>query len=108
MSKASIAIFKKEVQYPDTSSSLVSDEFFEAIQEVIRVKGLKILKTKDSFYIIKYRETGPFAEKFNDDWLPVYVARIERWSSGGVTKTEFKEWESQLANGRAEKPTSAN
>lgn len=90
MSKASIAIFDKSCDYPTSNRPDVPDNLFEAVQRVIDTKGVEVLRDSNGFYLIQYSETGPFTKKLNDEWLPVYIACMRVWSSGGITKEEFK------------------
>lgn len=93
MAKASIGIFEKNLDYgPTVSCPNVSDDVFKAVEEVLETKGEKIVKANDGFYMVKYSESGPFNDILIDDFLPVYVARISKWSSGGVRKKEMEEW----------------
>ena len=92
--RASIAIFKGEFEYPTSESCpVVPKSLFEAIQRVIKNKGCEFLKSRDGIYIVRYSETGPYQEQMNgDEWMPVYVAKVFHWASGGVKKTEMKEY----------------
>lgn len=89
MRKASISIFKKKVDYPSSSVSQVPDELFDAVKRVIENKGSEILRLQEGFFVVEYSKNGPFKDNFNNEWLPVYVARIEQWSSGGIKKSEI-------------------
>lgn len=89
MAKASIAIFKKKIEYSDDID--VPDEIFAAANRVIESEGQEIVKSKSGFYIVQYSPNGPFTEKIGDDWLPVYVARVEQWRSGGIMKKEMED-----------------
>jgi hypothetical protein len=90
MPKASVAIFRKSVEYPKDLSPEVPAAVFDAAKRVIASKGLETLRLREGFYLIQYSETGPFKESLSDEWLPVYIARISEWSSGGI-KTEEME-----------------
>ncbi len=86
--KASIAIFKNiaTAKFEDTCPQ-VPNAVFDAANRVIENKGCEFIKTKSGAYIVKYSETGPFSTQ--EGWLPVYVARIEQWSSGGIKEDEM-------------------
>lgn len=87
--KASIAIFKNSTETDDLSQPRVPDDVFEAAKRVIENKGCEVIKARDGLYVVKYSETGPFPRKVNDEWLPVYVAKIHAWASGGIKATEM-------------------
>ena len=94
MYPASIAIMgpkKMEIiSSPNETHPLVPIEIFNAARRIIENKeGCELVKTQGCMYVIKYSESGPFKEKISDEWLPVYVARIEQWSSGGIKKDEM-------------------
>jgi hypothetical protein len=95
MHKASISIFKKAFDYDDSEASpLVSSDVLEAVQRVIKTKGIEIIRRIDGFFVIQYSENGPFREPISDEWLPVYIARIKEWTSGGVKKSEMEAYQS--------------
>jgi len=92
---ASIAIFKSEFDYKTVSKStapIVPKEIFEITQRVIENKSCEIYRGTHGVYIIAYSESGPFPDSAHtsDKWLPVYIARMEKWSSGGVKKEEYE------------------
>jgi len=91
--KASIAIFQNSVEYEDVTQPHVPKEIFETAKRVIENKSCELVKLRDGLYIVKYSETGPFPQKIGDEWLPIYVARMHKWSSGGIKKSEFEEFE---------------
>lgn len=94
MPKASVAIFKNKVDYPeDVSCPTVPQELFEAAKKIIESKSCEIVRTKSGVFIISYAENGPFSTKINDEWLPVYIMRLHQWSAGGITKSEMSEYE---------------
>lgn len=97
MYRASIAIFKNapDFEYEEVSRPVVSQVVFEAAQRVIVSKSCEFLKTKDGVYIVRYAEHGPYQAHVSDEWLPVYVARIEKWSSGGIKRSEMEAFEHQ-------------
>ncbi len=90
--RASISIFKNSVDYDeDLAQPFVPESVFEAAKRVIQSKGCELIKARDGLYIVKYSETGPFPQKMRDEaWLPVYVARVQQWSSGGIRQSEFQ------------------
>jgi len=90
--RASIAIFKNSVDYDeDIAQPFVPASIFEAAKRVTESKGCELVKSRDGMYIVKYSETGPFPQKMrNETWLPVYIARVQQWSSGGIKKEEFQ------------------
>jgi len=94
---ASIAIFKGEFDYGTVSSStnpIVSAELFEIAQKVIENKSCEIWRGTSGVYVISYSESGPFPESAHvaEKWLPVYIARLEKWSSGGIKKDEYNQY----------------
>lgn len=92
--RASIAIFKNSVPYEENQGQpLVPSIIFDTVKKVLDTKGCEFVKTRDGVYIVKYSPTGPFPDPIGNDWLPVYVARLEKWSSGGVKKSEMNNYE---------------
>ena len=89
--KASIAIFEREIEYPKGSRPLIPDDIFEAAQKVVQEKGCKVVKSRNGLYIIQYSESGPWQDA-RDDFLPVWIARVSSWSSGGITKMEMDQY----------------
>ena len=88
--KASIAMFKRSVDYSTDHNPTVPPELFEATERVIQNKSTEILKTKGGFYVLSYSESGPWQEiDVKGDFLPIWIARINSWSSGGVRETEM-------------------
>ena len=90
MTSASVAIFKKSVEYNAESTPCIPDDVFEAAQRVCSTKTTELIRSRDGFYVLQYSENGPFKEDLGGEWLPVYIARIEKWSSGGIKKSEMK------------------
>ena len=86
---ASIGIFRKEIEMEHRSKPPVPNSIFEAAQRVMKSKACEIVRTADIIYIVEYRETGPFTVKTNDEWLPVYVAQVTQWTSGGIKQSEI-------------------
>ena len=95
--RASIAIFKNSVDYDeDLAQPFVPESVFEATKRVIESKGCEMVKARDGLYVVKYSETGPFPQKMrNDTWLPVYIARVQQWASGGIKKSEYESFEAE-------------
>ena len=92
--KDSIAIFHKSIEYSENvSQPHTPPEVFEATRRVIESKGIELIRARDGIYIVQYSETGPFREKINDEWLPVFVMRLQKYSSGGVKRKELNHWE---------------
>lgn len=94
---ASIAIFKGEFDYGTVSSStnpIVPSELFEIVQKVIENKSCEIWRGTNGVYVISYSESGPFPASAHvaEKWLPVYIARLEKWSSGGIKKDEYNQY----------------
>jgi hypothetical protein len=99
MNRASIAIFgQKEVDYSSEHESrpIVPDEVFEAAQRVIENKNMELVKTRSGMYIVVYSQNGPFQHgELVNEWLPVYIARIKKWDSGGITRDEMASFEKE-------------
>lgn len=94
---ASIAIFKGEFDYSAVSLStnpIVPPELFEVSQRVIENKSCEIYRGTNGVYVISYSKSGPFPESAHvaTKWLPVYIARLEKWSSGGIKKEEYEQF----------------
>lgn len=91
--KASIAIFQKQVSYKREVKPDIPDELFEAALRVSQNKGCELVKTKSGIYVVSFSETGPWTNGTEEltlkNWLPVYIARMEKWSSGGITQEEL-------------------
>lgn len=85
----SIAIFKNSAAYHDYH---IPKEIFEAVKRVIENQSCELVKIQTGVYIVKYSPTGPFPQKIGEEWLPVYIARLEQWSSGGIRKSEYEDW----------------
>lgn len=97
MSKASISIFHSEHNYEsDVSSPQIPDDIFIAAKRVIANKSCEFVKSIDGVYIVNYSENGPWnTNMLQDEWLPVYIARIEKWSSGGIKVSELQEFNNE-------------
>jgi len=96
--EASIAIFKGDFDYGPVSKStapIVPEEVFEIAQRVIDNKSCEIWRGKNGVYVISYSESGPFPNGVSHStaqWLPVYIARMEKWSSGGIKQSEMEQF----------------
>ncbi len=91
--KASVAIFSKKAEYPDKRSSCpeVPDEVFEAALRVSETNTCELVRTGTGFYIIAHSPTGPSSKPEGwNGWLPVYVAKVREWSSGGIRESEMQ------------------
>lgn len=96
MNKASIAIFHNQQEYEKDNHPIVPDLIFETAKRVIKNKSCEFVKCSDGIYIVKYSETGPWNTPIlKDEWMPVYIARVEKWSSGGIKTEEMQEWENE-------------
>lgn len=91
--KASIAIFQKSADEEHISCPNTPDEIFEAAKEVIANKSQKIIRLASGTYLVEYSPTGPFSAPTPGEWLPVYVAKLLKWSSGGIKKEEFEKFD---------------
>lgn len=88
---ASIGIFNQEIKPPDNNTKpLVPKEVFEAAIRVAENKSCELVRTNTGIYIVDYSEFGPFQSKVNDDWMPVYIAKPEKWRSGGIKLSELE------------------
>lgn len=102
--KASIAIFQKKIDYPKREvKPEVPDDVFEAALRVIENKSCELVKTNGGIYIVSFSETGPWqletSKLIQQNWLPVYIARMEKWSSGGILESELQQFnESKIKN----------
>jgi hypothetical protein len=93
MVRASVAIFQKQIEYPEESRPYVPDEVFEAASRVAINKSCELVKSSNGLYVVKYSETGPWQERtMSSDYLPVWIARISSWCSGGITNSEMTEY----------------
>jgi hypothetical protein len=98
MARASVSIFPKKIDYSDDRSKPeVPDEVFEAALGLIEKKsGCELIRCKTGVYIVEYRETGPTTKKEGwEDWLPVYVAQLIQYSSGGIRTQEMTDYLTQ-------------
>lgn len=101
MARASISIFPKKVEYSDDRPSPETpSEVFEAAQRVIEKKdGCELVRSKSGLYIVTYSETGPGHEAAGwHGWLPVYVAKVVQWASGGIRQKEMDEFLKEKTN----------
>jgi hypothetical protein len=96
MTKASISIFQKAIETEFCSQPEVPDAVFEAAKRVIENKNCELVKTSNGLYVVTYSENGPWTTTSDDEWLPVYVAKMTKWTSGGITKNEMNQYESSL------------
>ena len=88
--KASINIFQNESKY---DSDNVPTEVFEAAKRVMENKNCELIRSNQGMYVVQYSEFGPFrTDALKKDWLPVYIIRIKKWSSGGVTYEELQNY----------------
>jgi hypothetical protein len=96
MARASIAIFPKKVEYSDSRTKPETpDEVFEAAKRIAENKnGCELIRGKTGLYIVAYSESGPSKRSEGwENWLPVYVAKVQTWSSGGIQTEELTEYE---------------
>ena len=107
MNRASISIFPNKIEYTDSRSRPdTPPEVFEAALRVAISKTCELVRTGEGMYIIDYSETGPTNRREGwEGWLPVYVAKIQRWSSGGVKQEEM---DKHLAETQEECPQEKN
>ena len=91
--KASIAIFQQSIdEEKHVSCPYTSDEVFEAAKRVIENKSSEILKTPRGIFLIEYSPSGPFTTNISDEWLPVYIAKVLKWNSGGIKTSEIAQY----------------
>lgn len=106
MSKASIAIFQKKIELSNKAhetTPTTPPEVFEAALRVVESKGCELIKTQGGMYIVKYSETGPGSEPEGwTEWLPVYVAKMISWNSGGIKNEEMEEYHRSKENQESE------
>lgn len=98
MARASISIFPKKIEYiDDRAKPEVPDEVFEAALSLIEKKsGCELIRCQTGVYIVQYSETGPSTRKEGwEDWLPVYIAQIKEFSSGGIRTSEMEDYLTQ-------------
>lgn len=95
---ASVAIFANnseiEAKTEVVVKPMVPDEVFEAALRVIQNKNCEIVKSRNGFYVVNYSEHGPFQTPIGSDWMPVYVARLHQWTSGGIKQDEMETFQS--------------
>ena len=88
--KASTNIFQNESKY---DSDNVPSEVFEATKRVLENKNCELVRTNQGVYVVQYSESGPFRNNaLKKDWMPIYIIRIQQWSSGGLTNEEFQQY----------------
>ena len=94
MQTASIAIFSRKGEYADNRSCPVTpSEIFEAAIRVMESKNPEVVRTKEGMYVIQYSPTGPTNQREGwSGWLPIYVAKIRSWSSGGIKEDEMNRY----------------
>ena len=91
--KASIGIFQKSADKTEVSTQPeVPDELFEAVQRVIQNKTTELVKAHDCMYVVLHSISGPFSAQIGDEWLPVYIAKVLQWTSGGVKDSELQKY----------------
>ena len=94
---ASVGIFQKTAPKVDISTQpAVPDELFKAVQRVIESQSTELVKSRDCMYIVQYSLSGPFSSKIGDEWLPVYIARVLQWTSGGIKQEEMDAYNEQI------------
>lgn len=101
MARASIAIFPKKIDYVDSRPSPETPpEVFEAAQKVIEAKdGCELVRSRSGLYIVAYSETGPSNRSEGwDGWLPVYIAKVAEWASGGIRVQEMEDFVTEKKN----------
>ena len=101
MARASISIFPKKVEYSDDRPQPETPpEVFMAVQRVVEKKdGCELVRSKSGLYIVTYSETGPGNEAAGwNGWLPVYVAKVVQWASGGIRQKEMDEFLKEKTN----------
>jgi hypothetical protein len=96
--RASIAIFEGKSDESSTRQvkPFTPAEVFKAARRVIDSKGCELVRTNTGIYVVAYAENGPFQAPVSDDWLPVYICRLKKWESGGITKEEEAEFLASL------------
>lgn len=93
MTRASIAIFPRKLEYSDNRTKPeVPDGVFEATQRIMAKKdGCELVRSKNGLYIVAYSENGPSKRPEGwEAWLPIYVAKISAWESGGIQAEELQ------------------
>lgn len=99
--RASIAIFPKKVDYSDDRPRPETPvEVFETAQRIIEQgEGCELVRTRSGLYIVQYSETGPSNDSSGwEGWLPVYVAKVIEWASGGIRAAEMDEYKSEQSS----------
>lgn len=92
MTRASIAIFPRTIDYTDNRTKPeVPDELFKIAQKLVEEKqGCELVRDKTGLYIVMYSESGPGKKREGwENWLPIYVAKVQSWSSGGIKESEL-------------------
>jgi len=98
LTRASIAIFPQKTDYMDNRAKPETpNEVFEAAQRIIdKSSGCEIVRTKTGLYVVAYSKSGPSKHIEGwENWLPVYVAKIHTWASGGIKTEELKDYKDQ-------------
>ena len=101
MARASIAIFPKTIEYSDNRTKPeIPDEIFEIAQKLAEQKsGCELVRAKTGLYVVMYSETGPSTRPEGwENWLPIYIAKIESWKSGGIKEDEMEQFLDGKAN----------
>lgn len=101
MARASISIFPKKVEYSDSRPCPETPpEVFEAAQRVIKnEEGCELVRGKSGLYIVSYSKTGPSNDPVGwEGWLPVYIAKVIEWASGGIRQKEMNEFSEEKTN----------
>jgi len=95
MTRASIAIFPKKVEYSDDRPCPETPpEVFEAVQRIVKNEsGCELIRCKSGLYVVTYSKSGPGNDPVGwEGWLPIYVAKVAQWSSGGIRQKEMNEF----------------
>jgi len=95
MTRGSVSIFSKKVEnFDKRPRPEIPPDVFKVAQKIIKKKGGgEIVKNKSGLYVIMYSETGPTNNPAGwEGWLPVYVAKIVQWTSGGIRQEEMSEF----------------
>jgi len=93
MTRASIAIFPRKLEYSDNRTKPeVPSEVFKAAQRIAENrKGCELVRSKNGLYIVVYSENGPSKRPEGwEAWLPIYIAKISTWASGGIQDEELQ------------------
>lgn len=93
--RASVSIFPKKISYSDNRPNPeIPDEVFEVAIKLIEQKhGCELVRDKTGLYIVSYSTTGPGKQGEGwESWSPIYIARVETWSAGGIKLEELQEY----------------